>query len=202
RPVPPPPVAPSRPAAEIDPLRAELAAFFATDDDVLSYFGPEAAEHLEAMTAAILTLERDGAAEASQTKLFRAVHTLKGAAYTVGCRPVGELTHRLEDLLVAVREGRVTLTPAAFDVGLAVVECLKHMLDPAAVALLDLTSEAEGLRARIATLLEPAPVVALDTPRSEEHTSELQSLTNLVCRLLLAKKNNNKRNYDYTPTRR
>src|SRR5262249_22654051 len=28
------------------------------------------------------------------------------------------------------------------------------------------------------------------TPRSEEHTSELQSLTNLVCRLLLRKKNN------------
>ena len=26
--------------------------------------------------------------------------------------------------------------------------------------------------------------------RSEEHTSELQSLTNLVCRLLLEKKNN------------
>src|SRR5262249_62042298 len=29
---------------------------------------------------------------------------------------------------------------------------------------------------------------ALGTPRSEEHTSELQSLTNLVCRLLLEKK--------------
>src|SRR5437016_8345174 len=29
--------------------------------------------------------------------------------------------------------------------------------------------------------------------RSEEHTSELQSLTNLVCRLLLEKKNNTKR---------
>src|SRR5438046_7494967 len=28
--------------------------------------------------------------------------------------------------------------------------------------------------------------------RSEEHTSELQSLTNLVCRLLLEKKNTNK----------
>ena len=27
--------------------------------------------------------------------------------------------------------------------------------------------------------------------RSEEHTSELQSLTNLVCRLLLEKKKNN-----------
>src|SRR5438046_7265669 len=32
--------------------------------------------------------------------------------------------------------------------------------------------------------------------RSEEHTSELQSLTNLVCRLLLEKKNQNKEQYD------
>src|SRR5438046_6268490 len=31
-----------------------------------------------------------------------------------------------------------------------------------------------------------------ETGRSEEHTSELQSLTNLVCRLLLEKKKNNK----------
>src|SRR5438093_6202002 len=30
--------------------------------------------------------------------------------------------------------------------------------------------------------------------RSEEHTSELQSLTNLVCRLLLEKKKTNKKN--------
>src|SRR5262249_61882606 len=32
----------------------------------------------------------------------------------------------------------------------------------------------------------------LDYPRSEEHTSELQSLTNLVCRLLLEKKKKKK----------
>src|SRR5438046_5567233 len=35
----------------------------------------------------------------------------------------------------------------------------------------------------------PAQVVAVSAWRSEEHTSELQSLTNLVCRLLLEKKN-------------
>src|SRR5438093_5963104 len=33
--------------------------------------------------------------------------------------------------------------------------------------------------------------------RSEEHTSELQSLTNLVCRLLLEKKKKNKDNKTY-----
>src|SRR5438093_6536616 len=35
---------------------------------------------------------------------------------------------------------------------------------------------------------DPAAFVAASEPRSEEHTSELQSLTNLVCRLLLEKK--------------
>src|SRR5438093_3160859 len=33
-------------------------------------------------------------------------------------------------------------------------------------------------------------LAAMKTERSEEHTSELQSLTNLVCRLLLEKKKN------------
>src|SRR5258706_6250668 len=37
--------------------------------------------------------------------------------------------------------------------------------------------------------------------RSEEHTSELQSLTNLVCRLLLAIKNSNKTRSDQRSSR-
>src|SRR5699024_12220037 len=36
----------------------------------------------------------------------------------------------------------------------------------------------------------PVPVQALDNVRSEEHTSELQSRFDLVCRLLLEKKKN------------
>src|SRR2546430_9172954 len=39
---------------------------------------------------------------------------------------------------------------------------------------------------------EPAQAPSLD-PRSEEHTSELQSQSNLVCRLLLEKKKKNNR---------
>src|SRR5437016_8415191 len=38
--------------------------------------------------------------------------------------------------------------------------------------------------------------------RSEEHTSELQSLTNLVCRLLLEKKKKNKKKTNNTPKNR
>src|SRR5437016_8034524 len=38
--------------------------------------------------------------------------------------------------------------------------------------------------------LSSCPTCVTTRTRSEEHTSELQSLTNIVCRLLLEKKNN------------
>src|SRR5256886_3838111 len=38
------------------------------------------------------------------------------------------------------------------------------------------------------------------TPRSEEHTSELQSQSNLVCRLLLEKKKTQTKVYSYSQT--
>src|SRR5688572_32573954 len=40
----------------------------------------------------------------------------------------------------------------------------------------------------------PGPVLAGVVERSEEHTSELQSQSNLVCRLLLEKKKKNQNN--------
>src|SRR5438093_8947426 len=58
-------------------------------------------------------------------------------------------------------------TPARLDHDLAT--CRSESLDPSVYGL---TAEQR-----------------VDRTRSEEHTSELQSLTNLVCRLLLEKKN-------------
>src|SRR5438093_9249111 len=51
---------------------------------------------------------------------------------------------------------------------------------------------ADGVRPGDGLLDHPGP--RLGSQRSEEHTSELQSLTNLVCRLLLEKKKKQKQN--------
>jgi chemosensory pili system protein ChpA (sensor histidine kinase/response regulator) len=161
RPLPPAPAADSGG----DPLRVQLARFFAESDDVLSYFGPEAHEHLEAMTAALLALGDQGPSEAGVDALFRAVHTLKGAAYVVGCTAVGELAHGLEDVLVAVREGQAPLTAAVLEAGLGTVDACKQMLDPEADAAVDLTSTVTGLKGRIAALLaEGSATVTLPPP--------------------------------------
>src|SRR5260370_25744923 len=47
------------------------------------------------------------------------------------------------------------------------------------------------VRPLVVHVLEPACGLDMDDERSEEHTSELQSHLNLVCRLLLEKKKNN-----------
>src|SRR2546426_7976383 len=62
-----------------------------------------------------------------------------------------------------------------------------------------LSRKAEEEKSKISTILSSLPQLVLDSPsasagglihgeRSEEHTSELQSPCNLVCRLLLEKK--------------
>src|SRR5438552_13761213 len=48
---------------------------------------------------------------------------------------------------------------------------------------------------------DPVRTVCEPVPRSEEHTSELQSPDHLVCRLLLEKKKKNKKNH-YSATYR
>src|SRR2546430_6495023 len=47
--------------------------------------------------------------------------------------------------------------------------------------------------------LDPIFLLSLSSQRSEEHTSELQSQSNLVCRLLLEKKNIHAHSNRYTP---
>jgi len=133
--------------------------------DVLEYFGPEAAEHLETMTSSLLALERDGANPHEVARLFRAVHTLKGAAYTVGAPLIGDLAHAMEDHLVPVREARAFLAPALVEAIFAGIDAVTALLGVGggpggnAHALLDVA------RTRLGALSPPpaAVVTAVET---------------------------------------
>ncbi len=85
-------------------LQQELREYFAQNPEVWEYFAPEVLEHLESVPAAIERFDPSDPSDTVNT-VFRAMHTIKGAAYSVGCQPVGKLAHRLEDILVKVRDG-------------------------------------------------------------------------------------------------
>jgi chemosensory pili system protein ChpA (sensor histidine kinase/response regulator) len=143
------PVPPSVP----DEATAELERFFAVNAEVLRYFLPEADEHLEEMTSSLLGLEQHGRDDGRIAQLFRAVHTLKGAAYTVGCRPVGDLAHGVEDLLAAVRDGALEIGPTVFEAVFASIDALKLMLKVAGGASPGLAEARDRARHLLATVV-------------------------------------------------
>jgi chemosensory pili system protein ChpA (sensor histidine kinase/response regulator) len=113
-------------------------------------------------------LDEGGAAAAGEATsqpdevatLFRAVHTLKGAAYTVGCVPVGDLAHRIEDMLEAVRERRAALSPPVIEGIFAGVDVLRLFLGSARVTSPDARAAvARALQVLDALRPVPAPVV-------------------------------------------
>ena len=103
-------------------------------------------------------------------RLFRAVHTLKGAAYVVGCTRVGEIAHRMEDVLVAAREGSRPLTPPAIEALFAADGVLRLMLGLAPDPRANVTDVATGVRARLDALLtaaSPDSAPPVDVPTVE-----------------------------------
>lgn len=98
------------------------------DAEVLSFFAPEAQEYIETIEASLLKLEKDPADADTIHKLFRAAHTLKGSAFTVGFQCIGDLTHHVEDFMGAVREGKQRMTPEATDVILKAIDVVKALM--------------------------------------------------------------------------
>ncbi len=119
------PAAPPEPGTETVRRLEELDRFFASQSDVLEYFVPEAVEHLESMAQSLVVLEGGGATADEIASLFRAVHTLKGAAYTVGCEPIGHLAHRIEDMLGAIRDSQRPLDCVAIETVFAGLDALR-----------------------------------------------------------------------------
>jgi chemosensory pili system protein ChpA (sensor histidine kinase/response regulator) len=81
------------------------------DADVLSYFSPEADEYLNAMESFLQRLQENSSDPDNIQTLVRTAHTLKGSAKTIGFHAIGDIAHPIEDCMVAVREGRLAVTP-------------------------------------------------------------------------------------------
>ena len=106
---PPPP-----PASPVAGEQAELAASFVEESRAL----------LEEAGGALLALERDPADQEAINALFRAVHSIKGAAGLFDLPALVHLVHAGEDLLSAMREGRLRMDSAAAD---ELLEGLDHV---------------------------------------------------------------------------
>ncbi len=108
-------------------FRPELTA------EILEYFVPEAQEYLETISSCLLRMEKEPTNKDTVQQLFRAAHTLKGSAYTVGFRAIGDLTHDMEDIMSAIRDGTMQASAELTDLFFRAVDEARLLLgrDPA-----------------------------------------------------------------------
>jgi two-component system chemotaxis sensor kinase CheA len=91
-------------------------------------FLQEAEDLLERAEAAMLSLDADPDDAGLIDQLFRALHTLKGAAGMVGFSHVASFTHHLETALDQVRSGEVALAPEMVGVLLAGKDYIQEVI--------------------------------------------------------------------------
>ncbi len=85
---------------------------------LMATFKVELEEHLATLNKGLMALEEGLPQEEKESlipELFRATHSLKGAARAVDLRDIEAMAHRMEDVMSAIKEDDLSPTPDLFD---------------------------------------------------------------------------------------
>lgn len=82
----------------------------------LEIFIEETKEHLQSLNEHLLILEREPENEGTINEIFRAAHSLKGMAGTMGYKRMQRLTHDCENVFSEIRNGKMKVSSELVDV--------------------------------------------------------------------------------------
>ena len=94
----------------------------------LEIFLDETKEHLQNLNTQILELEQDSENMDTINEIFRAAHSLKGMAGTMGYKRMQNLTHDMEDVFSEVRNGNLKVKPEMIDILFQCLDALEGYL--------------------------------------------------------------------------
>ncbi len=95
----------------------------------LEIFIDETKEHLQSLNTSILELEQDPSNMDTVNEIFRAAHSLKGMAGTMGFKRMQALTHDMENVFSEVRNGTFSVTAEIIDVLFQCLDALDEYLN-------------------------------------------------------------------------
>jgi two-component system chemotaxis sensor kinase CheA len=97
--------------------------------EYLPSFLAESREHLQELNVAIVALEQNPGDAGGIDAIFRAVHSVKGMAGTMGFTGIAELSHEMEAVFELVRQRRGAVARETVDVVLECVDALAAAVD-------------------------------------------------------------------------
>ena len=95
----------------------------------LEIFIDETKEHLQTLSDQFMVIEQEPENMDAINEIFRAAHSLKGMAGTMGYKRMQRLTHDMENVFQEVRSGNMTVKPELVDVLFRGLDALEKYLD-------------------------------------------------------------------------
>src|SRR5260221_1249860 len=132
-------------------------------------FLAESREHLGACNQLLLEWERNPQATEPVGGIFRAVHTVKGMAATMGYARVAELSHRMENLLDLLRRGGRKPSGDLLQLLFRATDALERAID-LSVARRDREADVAGIAAELDAAAQRLPAPPGQTPPSPPQT--------------------------------
>ncbi|HZU30166.1 MAG TPA: chemotaxis protein CheW [Candidatus Angelobacter sp.] len=140
-------------------------------DEIVKEFIAESSENLDRMDRELVDLEKDPTSGNLLASIFRTIHTIKGTAGFLNFDKLGAVAHVGENLLGALRDGKIALTPAGATALLGMIDAIRQMLATIEATETDGENNYEELVAELSRLLRdggaPAetstPVAAMPT---------------------------------------
>lgn len=95
----------------------------------LDIFVDETKEHIQVLSDQIMVLEKEPDNSDAIAEIFRAAHSLKGMAGTMGFKRMQHLTHDMEDVFSAIREGKMKVNDSLVDTLFRGLDAIQEYLD-------------------------------------------------------------------------
>ncbi|HUT55165.1 MAG TPA: hybrid sensor histidine kinase/response regulator [bacterium] len=96
----------------------------------LKIFRAEAEEHISAINNGLVLVEQGKHSAEVIHDILRASHTLKGSARMLGLEEIGDIGHKMEDIMKAVESGELVPSPEVVDRLLEGADCIAKLLEP------------------------------------------------------------------------
>ena len=94
----------------------------------LEIFIDETKEHLQNLNELLLVLEKEPEDKATINEIFRAAHSLKGMAGTMGYKRMQNLTHNMENVFSEIRNDKMKVTASLVDTLFQCLDALEAYL--------------------------------------------------------------------------
>ena len=152
----------------------------------LEIFIDESNEHLQNLNTQILNLEAEPDNMDTINEIFRAAHSLKGMAGTMGYKRMQNLTHDMENVFSEVRNGHIKVAPGMIDILFQCLDALEEYVSNIKESADEGTNDNEALIKQLNAILdnkgvEPEPVKEeAKTSATQEESGDGKKWLNIV----------------------